>query len=345
MKNIVIAYHAYMHGNKYMDMMVEQFRLITSIGLYQAASKIYIGVIESPNRSPLHGKEWLNSFWKFGSSKIEGALGKVELAFYTDNTEETNTMKWIRDYAKDNPDDYVLYFHTKGISKFSRATEDWRRYMEYFCVENWRECIEKLDDGYDCCGVMWNTNTPIGTHPHFSGNFWWANTSYINTLDHNYLEMKWRFYREFWIGSSSHVRPFEFHNSHLNDRASLENNTGHYNTLYPRNIYEKRNMKIHIICTVYKRVMPIGRLIYEFLLQTNPNWTLDVIHDGPPPVDLANIVESFKDPRITFRSTPQVNGFWGFPNRKRARQQVTVEADTESRDPGKSGRTNRPLSS
>jgi hypothetical protein len=322
MKKIVVVYHAFMHGNNYMEMMIEQCRLVLNTGLYQAASKIYIGVIESSTRSPIHGQEWLNSFWKSSSSKKEGELGKVEIVFYSENKEEAETLKWIRDYAKSNPGDYVLYFHTKGISKFSRATEDWRRYMEYFCVEQWRDCVQKLDEGYDCCGVMWNTHTPIGSHQHFSGNFWWANTDHINTLDNSFLEMNWRFYREFWIGNNPHTKQFEFHNSGLNNCESLIADKGHYNTLYPRSIYEKKFMKIHIICTVFERVKPMGRLIYEFILQTNPNWTMSIIHDGPAPQNLVLLIESFKDRRITFQATPQVNGFWGFPNRRKMVQEI-----------------------
>lgn len=325
MKKIVVVYHAFMYGNNYMEMMIEQCRLIITSGLYQAASKIYIGVIESPDRNPLHGKDWLHSFWKSSSSKEVGELGKVEIVFYPENKEEVETLKWIRDYSKKNPGDYVLYFHTKGITKFCRATEDWRRYMEYFCVEQWRDCVQKLDEGYDCCGVMWNTRTAIGDYPHFSGNFWWANTNHINILNHSYLEVNRRVFREFWIGSNSKTKPFEFHNSRLNDCESLNVNRGHYNILYSRNIYEKKTMKIHVICTVFQRVMPIGRLIYDFLLQTNPNWTLNIIHDGPAYQDLVLLVESFKDPRITFQSTPQVNGFWGFPNRRKMIQEIQGE--------------------
>lgn len=322
MRKIVVVYHAFMYGDSYMEMMVEQFRLILTSGLYQVANKIHVGVIESPDRSPLYGEEWLNSFWKSSSSKKEGVLGKVEIVFYPDNKEEVETLKWIRDYSKDNPGDYVLYFHTKGISKCSRATEDWRRYMEYFCIEMWKDCIQKLDEGYDCCGVMWNTNTSVGAYPHFSGNFWWANTNYINTLSHKYLDIDRRIFREFWIGSNPHANAFEFHNSRLNDCESLTRNQGHYNVLYPRNIYEKKIMKIHVICTVFQRTVPIGRLIYEFLLQTNPNWTMSIIHDGPASQDIVLLVESFKESRITFQSTPQVNGFWGFPNRRKMVQEI-----------------------
>jgi hypothetical protein len=323
MKKIVIAYHAYMYKTHWMEMMVEQCRLLITTGLYQAADKLYIGVIESTDRDPKHGREWLGNFWKASSSKEEAKTpSKVEIVFYPDNKEEANTMKWVRDYAKKNPGDYVLYFHTKGISKYSLATEDWRRYMEYFNIENWRDCVQKLNEGYDCCGVMWNSHTPIGTHPHFSGTFWWASTDYINTLNPEYLELEWRFYREFWIGSAPKVKAFEFHNSHLNDKDALTANKSHYNLLYPRKMYEKKNKKIHVICTVFQRFLPLTRLVYDWLLQTDRNWDFHIVHDGPAPQEIKMLVDSLNDSRITFESTTTINGLWGFPNRKRAIQEL-----------------------
>ena len=74
-------------------------------------------------------------------------------------------------------------------------------------------------------------------------------------------------------------------------------------------------MKLHIIATVYNRVDPIQRLIYDFRCQTNPNWTLHVIQDGPEFKDTQKFVKSLKDPRVTFITTRKVNGHFGFPNR------------------------------
>jgi hypothetical protein len=317
MKKIIVVYHIYLFGDRYMQMINEQFELLNKCGLMSACDKLHIGVVDSANKLPAGGEYWIK--------EKEKDDAKIEVVVYPDNKEEVNTMKWIRDYAAQNPDDYVLYFHTKGITRFTPATEDWRHYLEYFSVENWRDCIQKLKEGYDCCGVMWNTDTPIGMHPHFSGTMWWANTNYINTLDHQFLDSDWRYDREFWIGTGPNVKAFEFHNSRLNDKASLATNQGHYDVRYPRSNYEKQSSMspvIHTICTVYKRVVPMGRLIYEFILQTDVRWTLHIVHDGPAPRELIDLIFSFKDSRITFTETPLINGFWGFPNRKKAIQEI-----------------------
>jgi hypothetical protein len=229
MKKIVIAYHAYLYGSKYLDMMKDQLRLLMTSGLYKSCSKLYIGMVDSPNKMPSDGADW--------AKRYLGAF--PEIVLYPVNKEEATTLKWIRDYSVMNPDDYIMYFHMKGISKQNRNTEDWRRYMEYFVIENWTKCVQKLDEGYDCCGVMWNTDTPIGIHSHFSGNFWWAKTGYINTLDHTFLDAEFRWDREFWIGTNPNAKAFEFHNSRMNDKIPLEAHIGHYDRPYPRNKYAK----------------------------------------------------------------------------------------------------------
>lgn len=230
---IIIAYHIYLYGDHYVDMIIEQFRLLLySDNLYQKCDKLYIGIVDSDNTNSSNRIQFIKDYWKLAS--------KVEIVVYDKNNEEADTLKWIRDYAINNPDDYVLYFHTKGISKLSPATEDWRRYMEYFVIEKWKDCINKLNEGFDCCGVLWNTDTPIGVFPHFSGNMWWANTNYINTLNHSYLDLDWRYYREFWIGSNLNAKVYEFHNSGLNDEWSLIAGKGHYDVLYPKSNYENK---------------------------------------------------------------------------------------------------------
>jgi hypothetical protein len=84
-------------------------------------------------------------------------------------------------------------------------------------------------------------------------------------------------------------------------------------------------MKIHIIITVYQRIIPLKRLIYEILLQTNQDWTMHIIHDGPAFKSVSNFITSLKDPRITFEVTPQANGKYGFPNRDIMLQKIKGE--------------------
>jgi hypothetical protein len=319
-KKIIIAYHAFMAGEYYQTMMKEQFDKLRLSGLFDACDHLYIGITEHPGRVPENGVEWARDYWKDFSDK-------VWIVVHPGNNEEKDTIRWIRDYVFGFPDDYIFYLHTKSVTKCTPATEDWRRYMEYFNIEIWRDCITKLDLGYDCCGIMWNQDTPIGYFPHFSGNFWWAKASYLKTCNHGYLESDWRYHREFWVGSGANVKAFEFHNSGLNTRKNLTEGKGHFDVTYPRINYERNdNMKLHVIVTVFQRSQQLSRLIWDFLGQSNPNWLMHIVNDGPAPTEMTDfLAHHFNDDRIDFRSTPQVNGAWGFPNRKMMIQEIQCD--------------------
>lgn len=140
--------------------------------------------------------------------------------------EESDTLKALYFFCKENPDYKVLYFHTKGVTKYSKKTTDWRNMMNYFCIEKWRNCV-KLLNTYDAVGCNLQDYDDDGVlRPHFSGNFWWANAKYINTLDYSWLNSSNRFAREFWIGTGN-GNLYEIHKSNVN----------HYDELYPRELY------------------------------------------------------------------------------------------------------------
>lgn len=236
MKKLVVAYHAYLLEHC-RDMIEEQLGNIQESGLFKACDKLYIGVVDPKTPESASHLEWLH---RFCGMDIKTDEDKISIVVYDDNKEEARTLMFIRDYAAEHPGEYVAYFHTKGITQYSAPTESWRRYMEYFTIEKWRDAVKTLDKGYDCCGVMWNKDTPLGYWPHFSGNFWWAKTDYINTLDHTYLDHPWRYMREFWIGSNRDVNVFEHHNSGYNTTERLESGRGHYSLVYPAYNYRKR---------------------------------------------------------------------------------------------------------
>lgn len=85
---------------------------------------------------------------------------------------------------------YVMYIHTKGITSCMRLMSKncilaqsfknyyyWRQFLNWGVIKRWRSCVDALDDN-DVAGV----NFFSSPSPHFSGNFWWAKSSYIKTL-------------------------------------------------------------------------------------------------------------------------------------------------------------------
>ncbi len=85
-------------------------------------------------------------------------------------------IKFFSDYSEENYK--ILYIHTKGVTTpDNQCIVDWRKYMTYFNVKQYENCL-KLLDNCDSCGVDLVDEPAL----HYSGNFWWANSSYIKKL-------------------------------------------------------------------------------------------------------------------------------------------------------------------
>ena len=198
-------------------MYYEQLGALVSNGLYDKLKHLHIG---------------------FNGSLSTCSVPDKAVAHANKNQqEETGTLKALRDWCASNPDAYVLYFHTKGSSRRTRFTEDWRKCMQYFVITNWRECYQALREGYDLAGINWQEDTSMGHHPHFSGGFWWAKASYINTLKDEALESNFRYDREFWVGTGN-PKVKNLWETHYNTRKIAH----HYCQPYDKGIYTKHYM-------------------------------------------------------------------------------------------------------
>ena len=155
------------------------------------------------------------------------------------NEFEFPTQHHMWEYAKEHPESYILYLHTKGVGKeVNQAIEDWVAYMTYFLIEQWRVCVKELED-----------NKTVGVdlrpefHLHYSGNFWWSRADWMKllpdpekfrdpTLYKNVIDSP-RHQAEFWICSDA------FALGHVNLRSSnIPVGERHVYT-YPRSNYTK----------------------------------------------------------------------------------------------------------
>jgi len=93
---------------------------------------------------------------------------------------EVPSIASLRSLADSADADMAIgYIHMKGVSRpDDEAVRDWARFMEYWIVERWRDCVAALEAGRDSCGV----NFRFRPWPHYVGNFWWARASYVRTL-------------------------------------------------------------------------------------------------------------------------------------------------------------------
>ena len=136
---------------------------------------------------------------------------------------EKETLLDLRDFCMKNPGYKVLYFHTKGSSNSSLINNAWRLFMEHYVLDKWKTCVEYLNE-YDCCGVDYFDS-------YFLGNFWWANASYINKLNVDYLMDNDRYGKELWIGSYNNKNPKCLQYSEMTRdlgsfRIKIDNKTG-----------------------------------------------------------------------------------------------------------------------
>lgn len=153
---------------------------------------------------------------------------KIEIINYSPNTKlyELPALELIRVYSKFNPDKNILYLQTKGISydRNLQTVNDWIDLMLYWIMEKHEICLELLNStNIDTIGC----NKSSSPHPHYSGNFWWAKTNWLQQLAK--IEQTEKAYAEWWLLSNNDGIHKCLYNSNIN----------HYEETYPRSKYVK----------------------------------------------------------------------------------------------------------
>lgn len=174
---IRVFYHIY-QGTPWRNLMLEQIDTLYSSSIMEVAD-LHIGITDTLDPPK-----------------------KAQVAINNPSRGEAATIKALYDYCIDNPDAKVLYFHTKGVTHPTKEQRDWRRMMEYWCIERWKLCVEQLEM-YDTVGCNFSYETWSGPYPHYSGNFWWANADYVSKCDLTFLESDDRIMHECFIGSGN----------------------------------------------------------------------------------------------------------------------------------------------
>jgi hypothetical protein len=90
--------------------------------------------------------------------------------------EHTTIHQIQEDVHSTSEEYYILYIHPKGISHPPGAHQNWRKYMEYWNIEKWKECVAALDEGYEMAGASYLHG---GLTEFYAGNTYWAKASYL----------------------------------------------------------------------------------------------------------------------------------------------------------------------
>ena len=158
----------------------------------------------------------------------------VVIIQYSNNIKlyELKTINLIYYFSLLNPHSKVLYIHTKGVLREnSEYIQNWVDEMLYFLVKRHDSCVKHLDT-VDVVGCNYISSPTI--KPHFSGNYWMANTNYIKTLEP--IKTTIRHEAEWWILTNPEHTMKCLHHSSVN----------HYKELYPKNRYE--TIRIKMLC-------------------------------------------------------------------------------------------------
>lgn len=182
--NIIGIIHVGVLG-RWRDIFQSQIKKIRDCGLWDKCEKIYVGI---------SGELF----------ELEPGLDLLSHNKYLLDG-EIPTLLELYNLCKKLPPTKIFYIHTKGASfdgchptthknwsdKFhgpeqtAKLIDAWREYLEYFVIERHSDCLEALNS-HDVCGAEWKQNASTKMHgkipPHFSGNFWWSNSTYISSL-------------------------------------------------------------------------------------------------------------------------------------------------------------------
>jgi hypothetical protein len=132
------------------------------------------------------------------------------------------TMQLLQRELKDHPDAVIGFAHTKSITRpGNRLYQNWLGCLQRHVVENWRECVRKLEENVDTASCHWTLNSPTdpnadrwGANPYWAGCFWWATAEYLMTLpalpEKIVDRHTWFQGGELWIGCGN-PRIFDFH--------------------------------------------------------------------------------------------------------------------------------------
>ena len=85
-----------------------------------------------------------------------------------------------KDKAKFGDSDYILYIHTKGVSRQGNSNynkiESWRHIMNYFNIEKVKNVFKIFENTqFNTYGVLFKE--------FYMGNFWWMRGDYAKTIN------------------------------------------------------------------------------------------------------------------------------------------------------------------
>ena len=256
-------YHVFLSDDfgTWSSIVTEQFKLMEDHYLTDVLDEVHINCIYISDIARDAFTALANIYFKNPSiTYYKNTIGSDNSSDYESklNTNisltENITLKQIYDDSQ-KEDFNILYVHSKGVTSVGRClkqlrVEDhlkyfyWRQYLNWAVIENWKSCVDAIDDGYD----LSSSNFMLNPYPHISGNMWWGKSSYIRTLpdptdvtwykqmqeasgDWGFRTAALRFRDEMWVTCSNTFK------INLIETVEVENNPAY--KIVPRRNYVK----------------------------------------------------------------------------------------------------------
>lgn len=182
--HIYIFWHVWYnetHHAQCESILQRQFEALVTSKLMDACQSLFVGLVSSceeyqlPLQIRMHPKLQLIAREKSGFEEVT----LCKLKKFVDDDHHNNKAR-------------ILYIHTRGVtheptSQVGIASKDWTRMMEFFLIFRWQQALEALKTHHTAGCEMWAHPCRITKGKevwHYSGNFWWANGSYLRQLRH-----------------------------------------------------------------------------------------------------------------------------------------------------------------
>ena len=219
-KGVVAFYNVYANGVHFDAIVQSQVNTIAGSGLLGQLDHVFYAT---------NGEQGQNYV-------ISNSSKYVHIAHFEKDGGELQTISMLHGFCNANPTFKVVYFHNKGSHHHTDRNQEFVKLLNCYVLNT--HCIKALND-HDTCG--WRISPfPV---PHYSGNFWWARCSYVNTLIHPLVQtnnqtfiqaakglnqcvgMKDRLFAEFWIGTGTRYLPTDCMNATI-DTSFVFTSTG-----------------------------------------------------------------------------------------------------------------------
>jgi hypothetical protein len=224
-----IVYHIASVSNKWINLTIKSYNKIVKSGILDDNNLKGIKI------------SYLGEEKEINLLKLIWNHPKVQVIHFGENYKlyEYPAMGLIKDICE-KEECNIMYFHCKGLLHDDNSINDWIDYLEYFNIEKYKFCLDKLID-YDAvsCNYYHEHGEPFyKTHnypfvlyrKHFSGNYWWTKSSHINKIKRLEYSKESRYYPEFWMCNDDFCKIWSYYVSSIN--------FGEKHDILERSVYE-----------------------------------------------------------------------------------------------------------